>query len=240
MSPVLQKQVTVKGKPAAAGRPTLAGLPQVNLLPPEIRATRALATVKRWLVIALIVVVALVGAVYAFALVDRGVAANELTEADAETIRLRDEERKYAEVPQVLTAIAATTDARTVGMAKDVQWKSYIDAIAAVLPADVTLDSFQIAGPSPLAAPPTAQDPLTTTAPVGTITFAARSATLPKTAEWIDALRTVPGFSSPWASTMAITAAEGSGTTYFSVQMSVDVTDAAFSHRYDPTAQEGN
>ena len=50
MSPVLQKKSAATAAPAGApARPASLGLPQVNLLPPEIRATRAFATVKRWL-----------------------------------------------------------------------------------------------------------------------------------------------------------------------------------------------
>lgn len=234
MSPVLQKPAQ-RGKSAAAPRTVALGLPQVNLLPPEIRSTRALATVKRWLVIALVIVVALVGAVYAFALIDRGSASNELVEADAETVRLRAEERKYAEVPQVLDAISSTTTARSVAMGDEVLWKGYIDAIAAVLPADVSIDSFQVSGPSPLSSAAGVSNPLDT-ASVGAITFVARSRTVPKTADWLDALGTVPGFTSPWASTLALAEIEGS--VYYSVSMTVDLTDVVFAHRFDAAAQE--
>src|ERR1035437_6061044 len=119
---------------ATAGHVDSAGLgaprsPQVNLLPTEIRARRALGRVK---------------AVF----VERS-AASDLAAKQAEVQRLVNEQAQYGEVPVLKAQIASTESARRLGMSTEVLWKGYLGAIQAVTPADVTITQLATELPSP-------------------------------------------------------------------------------------------
>ncbi|MDC7120793.1 fimbrial assembly protein [Cellulomonas fimi] len=232
MTTVLEKKPRTRSGGGTALSPTL---PQVNLLPPEVRAARGLRTTKRWLLIALAVTfVACVGA-FGLALISGATAATQLADAQAETTRLEQEQAKYAEVPQVLGALDQAQQARTLGMGADVAWKSYLDALTAVLPAGVSIDTLTVAANDP-AATAVAPNPLQDVS-AGQITFTARSVTVPDTAAWLDGMSSVPGFADPWTSSAMVTS-DDTGT-YYTVTATVQFTEAAFTHRFDQTEGEG-
>lgn len=212
------------------------GLPQVNLLPPEVRAARGLRNLKRWLAIALVLVLVLCTAVFALAKLSQVAADNELTAAQAETQRLQKEQQKYAEVPRVLGALQNATTARTLGMATDVSWASYYAAVTAVLPPDVSISSLVVTTQNSSGAAPAA-NPLQVPS-VGQIQFTGRSTTVPNTAAWLDALNGIPGFANAWASNAAISQSQNK-TIYYNVSVTVQVTPEAYTHRFDQTKKVG-
>lgn len=214
------------------GGTLVVGLPQVNLLPPEIRAARSLAVVKRWLGLALVVVLVVLALVYVGSTFVRSTAEAELADAQAETTRLQKEEAKYAEVPQVLGSIKLTTDARLAGTTTEVLWEPYMDALTAVLPADVSIEAITVTAATPLDGPLAPSDPLQAPS-VGSISFQGRSTTIPNTAAWVEALATVPGFSDPWVSSVSVTDEDGS--VFYTVSSTVQLSDAVFAHRFVAT-----
>lgn len=213
------------------------GLPQVNLLPPEVRAARGLRNLKRWLAMALVLVLVLCTAVFALAKLSKAAADNELTAAQAETQRLQKEQQKYAEVPRVLGALQNATTARTLGMATDVSWSSYYAAVTAVLPADVSISSLVVTTQSSSGSAAPAANPLQVPS-VGQIQFTGRSTTVPNTAAWLDALNGIPGFANAWASNAAISQSQNK-TIYYNVSVTVQVTPEAYTHRFDQTKKVG-
>lgn len=216
----------------------LGGLPQVNLLPPEVRAARGLRNLKRWLGLAMLAVLVVCIAVFALAKVSEAAADDGLTTAKADAQRLQTEQQKYAEVPRVLSALQAATTAQAVGMSTDVAWTSYYSAITAVLPADVSVDSLGVTLSTAATGGATATVNPLQGASVGQIQFTGRSATLPNTAAWIDALDAIPGFADAWASSATITQSPNK-TTYYNVTLTVQVTSAAYTHRFDATKKVG-
>jgi Tfp pilus assembly protein PilN len=221
--------VVAQQKSGPNGPMIFTSLPQVNLLPPAVRAARSLRKVKRWLAIALVLVVALCAVGYGFSLFTESQAANQLTQAQNDTTRLEAQKQKYAEVPRVLSALAGATSARTLGMSTEVQWKGYLDAITAVLPDKVSIESFTVTGATPMTPAVPATNPLQG-ASVGQIQFTGRSATVPDTSAWIDALNSIPGFADAWVSAVTVTA--NSTATYYTVESKVQFTDAAFARRF--------
>lgn len=213
----------------------LADQPQVNLLPPEVRAARTLRVVKRWLGISLVFVVVLLAGVFGLSLLRLGIAETELAAAQADTATLQNEEKKYAEVPAVLTALEAAETVRELGMSTEVSWKPYLDAVTAVLPAEVSLKTITYTGATPETPAATPASPLLKPS-VGVLQFSGRSLTLPDTAAMIDALNSVPGFSDAWVTAAAIT--EADGTVFYEVESSVQVTDVAYAHRFVVTDEE--
>jgi hypothetical protein len=218
-------------------------LPQVNLLPPEVRAARGLVHIKRWLGLALVVVLVLVALGFVAALFAKGTADAELVDAQAETVRLQAEEAKYAEVPLVVNDLRRSSEARELGMATEVFWKSYLDAIAAVLPANVGIESFTIAQATPTTEAPAAPDAIAEQG-IASISFASTAIGLPDNAAWLDALNSIPGFYAATASTETI--GDDAGTIAYSVSSTVQVDESVFALRFpasgtDATAAtEGN
>ncbi|MBO3085550.1 fimbrial assembly protein [Cellulomonas fengjieae] len=222
-----------------AGGALLVGLPQVNLLPPEVKAARTLRHVKQWLVVVLLLVLAMAGVMYAFALLSRTSADSALADAQGEAAQLKSQEAKYAEVQPVLDGLRRTTETRTVGMAPEVLWKPYLDAISAVLPQDVSITTFSVVQGGLVAPPPTSPDALTAQG-VATVQFAARAKTLPDSAAWTEALNTIPGFYG--ASTSSDTLGEIDGVVAYEVTSMVQVDMAALARRFPAadTATEGS
>lgn len=220
---------------AAKGQPGAGGLPQVNLLPPEVRSARGLKVVRRWLAFGLVAVAVALGGVYALSLIERGTAEEERAEAQAETVSLQAEQERFAEVPVVLAALSEAALARRVGMSTEVTWKPYIDAITAVLPPNVSIDSILMSSATPimLAAPP--ESPLFSPN-VGQLSFTGRTVTVPDTAAWMDALDSIPGFSDAWVSASILSDEEG--VLYYAVTATVRVTESAFAQRFPENETE--
>lgn len=217
--------------------PRRLGVPvQVNLLPPEVSAARGLRRIKVWLGIALVVVVVLIGAGYALAVVSHGLAVVRLADAQSETTRLRAEEATYAEVPRVLGEISDVRKAREVAMSTEVRWKPYVDAVTAVLPMGVSLDSYTVLAPSPSDVLPGRVDPLAGNA-IGSITFSARSISVPDAAALIDALESVPGFADARVPSTTFVEGQEGADGYWQVTGSVQLTDDVFAHRFVTTAE---
>lgn len=222
-----------KVKTRATGSSILTGgLPQVNLLPPEVRAARGLQQTKRYLVIALAATLVVCVAVVGWSKVEKASADSDYQSAQDDTVRLQSEQTKYAEVPKVLGSLAAIQNARAVGMSTDVDWKSYIGAITAVLPKDVSIETLTVTGATPMSAASGSDDPLQPQS-VGRIAFTGRTETVPDTAAWIKALNSVPGFAGAWVSANSVAGDEGGS--YYDVSSSVQLLSTVYSHEYDAT-----
>lgn len=215
--------------------PSLLGvtLPQVNLLPPEVRAARGLRVVQRWLAVALVVTLLLCVGAFGLSMLTAGMAASDLEAAQARTVELQTETGKYAEVPQVLDALAASTAGRQLGMSTEVRWKSYLDAVTAVLPENVSIESMTMTGATPLS-PAVAPADILQPVSAGQLEISGRTATLPDTAAWIDSLNSVPGFVDARVSSAAVSGEDG--TVYYTVAASVQYTALAYSNRFADVA----
>ncbi|GEA82266.1 PilN domain-containing protein [Cellulomonas uda] len=232
MSSLLERPLkSVKGKPAQS---IVTGLPQVNLLPPEVRAARGLQSIKRWLVIALLVVVALCALVWLLAQSVASNAQSDLENAQRETARLTQEQTKYAEVPRVQAQLAEAVRARQIAGSTDILWKQYFDAIAAVLPEGASMDSFAITGSTPMEGPGAAAHALQG-ASIGNIAFAARSVSVPDVSALMDALDSIPGLADSFVTSVQITETEGFGV-YYKIDGSVQLAPSVFSGRFEPVS----
>lgn len=214
----------------AAAVPRLA---QVNLLPPEIRARRALTALSRWLVGGLAVLALALAGGFVAATQQVDAARADLETAQAQTARLTSEQLTYAEVPTVLGQVAGLRQARTQGLATEVPWSPYLGAVLAVLPDGVEVTSVDVTGATPMLAAAPALDPLQAPS-LGRIALTGRSATVPDTASWVDGLNAIPGLSDAWVSSAALGSDEAHGPHYV-ISASVQVTDAALAHRFDAT-----
>lgn len=204
-------------------------LPQVDLLPPEVRASRGLSQTKRWLGLSLILVVLVAALGYGWAFLAEKSADEHLAEAQDTAAELSREKAKYAEVPVVLGAITDVKVARLLGMSTEVAWSPHIEAIAAVLPAGTSIDSFTITQASPTEEIAVPGDQLSGPR-IASITFTARSATLPDASAWLDGLDSIPGFADP--TLQSTTLGEEEGLPYYLMSSTIEVDESALANRF--------
>lgn len=228
---------STQGAPGQSRGGVVAGaplLPQINLLPDWVRQKRALARTKGVLAVAvaLVLVLALLG--YVAATVTAAQAEKDYQAAQAETTRLLAEQATYSEVPAVLGQIQAAKDAQIVAMGHEVLWKGYLEELMAALPKGSQLGQVTSISMSPTEFAPAPVDQLLTQG-IGTLTLVSRSTDLPDTADWLDALAKVKGFSDPRVSAAAIT--EDDGDVYYEVTSTVELTVEAYSGRFQPKVE---
>lgn len=217
--------IRAKGEGAAFA----VSLPQVNLLPPEVQAARGLVNIKRWLGLSLVFVMVMAALAYGFSVLEAQRTQDELVDAQQENARLVQEQTKYAEVPQVLNELQRAENARALGLGADVVWKPYFDAIAAVLPTGVSIDTFTVTQATPWSSGQTVSDPLVRPA-LGSVIFTVRTSTLPDDAAWLDALNSIPGFGDATFASAVLTQTEGEP--YYAVSSSVQIQEPALSLRF--------
>jgi hypothetical protein len=174
-------------------------------------------------------VVILAGAGYGAALMSVSSANDELAVAQDETTQLQKETAKYAEVPIVVNGLKRATDARTSGMSTEITWKGYLDAISAVLPPNVMIDTIGVTQGTPAVAAPAPSSVLLDQG-AATITFSATATTLPDASAWISALDSVPNFYGATFSTESL--GDDNGTGRYTVSSTVQVGSGAFAMRF--------
>ena len=186
------------------------GLPQVNLLPPEVRAARALVQHQAWLA-------------HRARRRPRRCrarlrvrAARSRGRERARATRRPRPSRLSTEAGQVRRGAAGARPASTThegcasssGMSTEILWKAYLDAITAVLPADVSIDSFRSRGDADGArgrrAGPAARHRRRRRSP-----SPPQRRPCPTPPRWLDALDGVPGFADARVSTRRSTAEDG-------------------------------
>lgn len=209
-------------------------LPQVNLLPPEIRASRTLRALKRVLGLALIGVVAAIAAVYAVVALQLDGARGELADAQDETTRLIAAQQEYAEVPQVLGALENATVARQLGSSSEILWEPYLTALVTTAPAGVVYTWVDYAGTTPSVAVEASTSPLQASS-AGTLSFVGRSPTPPDAAAWIESLEGIDGFQDAFLSSVLLsegTTGSAAGVVYYETTGTVQVSATAFAARF--------
>jgi hypothetical protein len=129
------------------------------------------------------------------------------------------------EVRKVQQQIELIQAAEQVGAATEINWEQYLGAVQSTLPANVSLDTINIDSITPFSAYSQATAPLQG-ARVATLTFTAKSSTLPQVPTWLDALATLPGYAD--ASPGSVTRDE---TGAYSVSITLHINQSAFTNR---------
>ncbi|QCB93641.1 fimbrial assembly protein [Cellulomonas shaoxiangyii] len=210
-------------------------LPQVNLLPPEVSAERGLRKVKRWALLSLLLVVLVVGLAYVMSAFQLAAARNDLTVAQADTVRLQGRLHELAEVPRVMGALDTARSARELVTSTEVLWKPYLDQVRAALPADAAIQTLQTQGATPVVSAVPPGDPLQTQS-LGQISFTATTVTVPDAAALADALAAIPGLTDPRIQSMVLQSDEDNPG--YLLTGTVQYGESALAGRYAPTAEE--
>ena len=210
----------------------LGGEPRVNLLPPEVAEQATTRALRKTLILAtagvLVIVVVGIGGAFWHA----AQSTVNLMNAQAHTAELLTEQTKYVKVREVQTEVDTALAARAVGGATEIDWKAYLGAVRAVLPADVTITTVTVDSSTPLA--PFAQPTAPLQGPrVATVTVSVSSPTLPPVPAWLEQLQTLPGFADATPSSIASTDAAP-----YLVTLVMHVNAGAFTNRFSQTTDD--
>lgn len=205
---------------------SIGGESRVDLLPPEVRFARKAKIIHRRLGFAVFLVIILMAGEIALVHAQAIQAKVELSIEQANTTSLLMQQRKYGEVQKVQNEITTIQAAQQVGTSTEINWEQYLTSVQATLPQNVTLDTVNIDSATPFAPYTQATAPLQGSR-IATLSFTAKSSTLPEVPAWLNALTTLPGYAD--ASPGSVTRND-SGT--YSVSITMHINEAAFTHRF--------
>lgn len=204
--------------------------PQVNLLPPEVRDARRLNGVKRVLALVVVGVLVLCAVGYLLAVLRESAMDDALVDEQNVTTQLQSDAAEFQELPRVRSELDRNRTARAYGMSPDVDWNSYLVAIATVLPTEAKIEQITENMSGPVEGAVAQADPLQPTS-VGRFELVARMPVLPDTADWMDRLDALPGLDDVRVATSEM-AQEDGGAQFYRVTISAQVTEAAFTGQY--------
>ena len=202
--------------------------PQVDLLPPEVLEGRGFARLKRILLGVMVGSLVLAGGMYVYVVNEHSAAEEHLAEAQDTAAQLSREKAQYSEVTAVISAIRQAETARAFGMAPEIAWRPYIDAVAAVLPDDVSIVTIEVTNGSPLAPVVAATDPLGAPG-AGSMLMVLNSPSVPVSSELVDAVEGIWGLQDPAIQTTA--AIDLDGDPYYETTMTIQVGAEALAGR---------
>ncbi|PZF69142.1 hypothetical protein DEJ33_01935 [Curtobacterium sp. MCPF17_047] len=225
------KKAAASSKPSRGSKSTAAlvgATPRVDLLPGEVHVhRRQRAGVRRaWLgvlVLAFVTVVAIIG-VSALNLQS----ASELSAAQSETAALLAQKREFSDLQSTVKDTARSSAAQRVGGSTEIDWSAYLDAVQKSLPVGVSITTVTADSATATSPYPQGTSALQG-ARVATLTFTASSPTLPQVPDWLDSLRSLPGFVDGTAN--SVTLSEETGTAY-TASLTLHVDEGAYDNRY--------
>lgn len=212
--------------PAHGAGIVLGGNRQIDLLPTETRQLVAARKLRDRLGLAVVAVLLLVVLGWGGAGVAAMVAQGELTGEQAQTGLLLAEQRKYGEVRQVQDEVALVQAARGIGMSPEIDWKAYLDDVQKTLPGGMAIDTVQIDSSSPQTAYVQSTAPLQGNR-VATLSFTAKSPTLPVVPPWLDRLQGLRGFADALPGSV-VKNPDGS----YMINITMHINEGAFSKRF--------
>ncbi|TFD66911.1 hypothetical protein [Cryobacterium ruanii] len=171
----------------------LGGDPRADLLPPELKAARQGRLLRRVMSIVAASIVLVVITAVATVSLEAASAQSSLAAANAVTGNLLMESAKYSEVRNVQDQIDVTTAARQLAATTEIDWRTYMVAVRASLPTDVTIQSISIGSGSPWQEYEQSSVPLYNPR-VASLTLSLTSPTLPAIPMWLTNMRTLPGY----------------------------------------------
>jgi hypothetical protein len=199
--------------------------PRVDLLPPEVKASRRNDAIARRLVLALGVVILLVIGGILGSTVLAAQASAGLAAAQGETQSLVLQQQKYAKVRAVQTQIALTQAAQQVGASTEIDWAPFLGRVKGTLGSGLSLTGVTIDSASPLAAYQQSSVPLQGPR-VATVTIDVTATRFGDVAPWLTRLGTLPAVTDvmPGATTL-----DASGYTASAI---IHVDESAFDQRF--------
>lgn len=207
---------------------TVGGRPRADLLPTEVLVDRRERRVVRRFWAGVVVVAVVAGIAIGGASLLAAESANDLADAQAQTLALVQQQAQYKDVRETEASTSLLEAAQAVGGATEIDWGTYLGSVKSSLPGGVDITGVTVDSASPLEAYAQADAPLQGQR-IATLTFDAESPTLPSVPEWLDSVKSITGFVDATAN--SVTLDETSGT--YTVNMTIHVNEKAFDGKYD-------
>ncbi|WP_375480187.1 hypothetical protein [uncultured Jatrophihabitans sp.] len=201
-----------------------------DLTPPELVAARALKVLRKYIALALAVVVLLCVAGYVWASMQSSAADDRLAASQAATSQLTAENAKYSGVVALQNATQNVNSQVATLLATDIDVAAFVQRLHTVAPAGTTLTTVNVALSA--SGDPTATSGVTTEPIVGTVTLSGTSRRMVDLAAYVTALQKLRGVVNVIPSTNSATKNGGLATWAVTLQ----ITDKLYTHRYDATA----
>jgi type IV pilus assembly protein PilM len=203
---------------ALSGEPIARGARRITLLPGEVVERRAQ---RRQLGMAAAAMAGLAVLLLALFLLRNGRVGDAERSADREEARTRDlqeQEGSFTRVQRIQADVAARRATAVAALDGDVAWTRVLQDVAAAMPNDVWLTSFDGQSQPGSGA--------------RTVTFSAMGFDQTSTARWIRRLEEVPALDDVWVTSSAASAAD-TGQSLVTISSDATLTDAAGSDRAD-------
>lgn len=211
-------------------------LPQVNLLPSEILDGRALKALKVRILYALGLVLVLIALGYIAAMLEKSSAEQRLQDATEQTMALKKEEMRYAEVPAIHAQIATAELALRDGMYREILWKDILGAISATIPQGGIVKTITVEAATPNEPGPGLSDDLQRSS-IGELAFSVNFKEMPDTVAWINQLNATHGFADARLSAATHYLAPNGDDTY-EFSGTVRLLEEIYSGRFEPTDEQ--
>ena len=229
--------VAVRG--ASAGRSGVAtaplvigGEPRVHLLPVEVIERKKFKELKRRLLFAGIVVLAIVLIGYALVTFSLSTVQSQLASAQSTTAQLVAQQSKYSSVTNVNNDIAAIQRSQQTATSQEILWAPYLLTIENSLPAGASISVFAASIDAPLGVPVAGSTAVPLQGPrIATVQLTAlvNQADVPG---WLNTLPTLKGFVD--ATPNSVTASNVPGAPY-TVSVTIHINSDAVSNRFTKT-----
>lgn len=214
---------------------------RANLMPDEVIIARRTEVVRKRVLLALALLVALLIAGFGASWLQTESARGDLSDLQHQGSALVDQQSQYAPVVQTQSKTQAITSQLQTLMAGDLSWKTMLSTLRSKAPAGVTFTSITATVTAPGGAAGSTGvgaavplDKLGQTA-IGTLAISGSAIQKTDVATYVDNLRHANGLASPLITSVAANnsgGAHSSGPAGYSYTISVIVTSKAFGGRY--------
>lgn len=185
----------------------LGGPARVDLLPPEIKAAKGAAAVRRRLALGLVGVIVVCALGYSVVTIGAVTAAGQLESERSETTRLIAEQGQYSEASTLAGRVAGITAALMTASSTEIDWASYVEALVRIAPTGTRV-AVAVDSSSPVEAIAQPLLPLEK-ARTANVVITLESKSLSSSAEYLERLKALVGYEDATANSVSYDAEKG-------------------------------
>lgn len=209
-----------------------------DLTPPEILASRRVASIRRYVSVGLVFLLVVVLLLFGFVTLKQRSASNELKKAEDDAQTLTVQLSKFSDVTTIQGTVASVEEKVSALLQADIDFPGLLASMQKALPPGVTLTQIAVTVTPPTAAGAGVPAPVTvggsgavldpsTHAHIGSVTLSGTARKLTDVSAYVDKLATLNGVVEPYP---ASNTASEAGVQY---NVQVTLTDQLFTHRFD-------
>ncbi|HEX2901859.1 MAG TPA: hypothetical protein VHO01_00265 [Jatrophihabitans sp.] len=206
-----------------------------NLIPPELIAARRLRVLRRLTLVALAGLLVLCIGVYAVAKLNNASASSALNDEQSTTTSLTQSESRFSDVTQIQASVDGTNARLAQLLAADIDLQPLLLQLRHALPASLDIKNISLSTTS-ATGNGAGFNGLDTSGHkvVGTVTIVGDASTFQGISDYVDALSKIDGVVN-----VVPTSAQGTKLA-IDYNITLNLTDKLYSHRFDVTPKAGN